>query len=570
MTQSKSKTCQNCKAKFIIEPEDFEFYKKIDVPEPTFCPDCRMQRRMASWNERKLYKRNCDLCKKPTITIYSPDKPFKVYCSKCWWSDKWDAMKYGKNYNFSKSFFQQFYQLQQEVPVVNLLNTHSQNSEYCHDFLYGKDCYLSFLGGISENCSYATWFADDKDCMDIYRVLDSELCYFSIGCSRCYKLFFSQDCSECHSSAFLFNCRNCENCFGCVNLRHKKYHIFNRPYKKEKYLEKLKEFNLGSYQEVLKIKEKFNNFHIKFPRKFAKINKTVNVTGDDMANAKNCHYCFSGDKGAENCKYAFITGLNIKDSYDIYDTGYFVNLTYESVCVVDKCNHMLFDNGVWTSRDVQYSEGCHDSSDLFGCISLRKKKYCILNKQYNKEDYKKLIKKIKEQMDKVPYIDRKGRIYKYGEYFPIELSRFGYNESPVLQYFPLTKKQTLEDGYKWHDLPTIEHQSTIKAKDLPDNIKNIDDSILKETIKCSADDCAGLGVFRIIPKELKFYKKHNLPLPRLCPECRHRERIKQRNPIKLWERQCMKKGCPNTFQTTYAPERPEIIYCESCYNKKVS
>jgi len=37
----------NDKEKRIIEksnnsetPEDFEFYKKIDVPEPTFCPEC--------------------------------------------------------------------------------------------------------------------------------------------------------------------------------------------------------------------------------------------------------------------------------------------------------------------------------------------------------------------------------------------------------------------------------------------------------------------------------------------------------------------------------------------------
>ncbi|MFH1193084.1 MAG: hypothetical protein V1656_02080 [Candidatus Jorgensenbacteria bacterium] len=27
--------------------------------------------------------------------------------------------------------------------------------------------------------------------------------------------------------------------------------------------------------------------------------------------------------------------------------------------------------------------------------------------------------------------------------------------------------------------------------------------------------------------------------------------------------------CPNEFETSYAPERKEIVYCESCYNAEV-
>ena len=65
-----TKQCQNCHQKFNIEPEDFEFYKKISVPPPTFCPDCRLQRRLAFRNERKLYKRKCDLCGKDLIGMY--------------------------------------------------------------------------------------------------------------------------------------------------------------------------------------------------------------------------------------------------------------------------------------------------------------------------------------------------------------------------------------------------------------------------------------------------------------------------------------------------------------------
>jgi len=46
--------------------------------------------------------------------------------------------------------------------------------------------------------------------------------------------------------------------------------------------------------------------------------------------------------------------------------------------------------------------------------------------------------------------------------------------------------------------------------------------------------------------------------------------LKFRNPLRLWTRQCMREGCPNTFETSYAPDRPEIVYCEQCYLKEVA
>src|SRR3989338_11693288 len=101
---SENKVCQNCKSSFTIDASDFDFYKKIDVPPPTWCPECRQKRRYAWRNERVLYRRNCDLCGKRSVTIYSPNKPFKVYCPQCWWSDKWSGLDYGRDFNFSRSF----------------------------------------------------------------------------------------------------------------------------------------------------------------------------------------------------------------------------------------------------------------------------------------------------------------------------------------------------------------------------------------------------------------------------------------------------------------------------------
>ena len=60
-----------------------------------------------------------------------------------------------------------------------------------------------------------------------------------------------------------------------------------------------------------------------------------------------------------------------------------------------------------------------------------------------------------------------------------------------------------------------------------------------------------------------------LPLPHKDFECRHKDRMSKRNGMKLYHRSCMKEGCINEFETTYGHDRPEIIYCESCYQNEV-
>ena len=101
-------TCQNCKNQFTIESEDFDFYSKIQVPPPTWCPDCRNLRRMLWREERTLYRSACGLCGKAIITVHSPDGPFTVYCRECYKSDKWDPLTYGRDYDFNKPFFLQY------------------------------------------------------------------------------------------------------------------------------------------------------------------------------------------------------------------------------------------------------------------------------------------------------------------------------------------------------------------------------------------------------------------------------------------------------------------------------
>ena len=133
--------------------EDLEFYEKISpvingvkylVPTPTLCLECRQQRKLIFRNDRSLYHRNCDKSGKALITIYSPNKPYSVYAPEVWWGDQRDVMEYGKDYDFTRSFFQQFEELYKQVPKISITNVNSPQSEYCHNVSEVAHSYLSF------------------------------------------------------------------------------------------------------------------------------------------------------------------------------------------------------------------------------------------------------------------------------------------------------------------------------------------------------------------------------------------------------------------------------------------
>ena len=116
------------------------------------------------------------------------------------------------------------------------------------------------------------------------------------------------------------------------------------------------------------------------------------------------------------------------------------------------------------------------------------------------------------------------------------------------------------------------YKSTIEASEISDNILEVKEDILNETIHCEHNSSCShqcTNAFRIIPEELQFYKRMNLPIPRICLNCRYFIRLKRTSPWRLYHRSCMKEGCTNEFETPYAPERPEIVYCERCYQNEV-
>lgn len=458
----------------------------------------------------------------------------------------------------------------------------SVNSEYAQDFAFTKNCYLTAAGWFCDNIMYSYYTCYDKDVADSYMINNSELCYGCFEADRCYGCYgckYSSQIFDCRDCVLSYDLKNCSDCTMCVGLRNKHYCILNQEYPREEYMKKVKEMDLENRESVERYKEELRAMALKYPRRYTFMLQSVDSTGYMVLNSKMSRDVF-WVTNTENSRYL----LNIdkaKDCYDCINTGE-PNLSYD--CVTPDQSYLdLFDVFCWRCNTVSYSDNCHSSNNLFGCVALRKSEYAILNKKYSKEDYLVLREKIIEHMKKTG---------EWGEFFPKSLSPYAYNETQAQEWFPLTKDEALKRGYRWREPDEKSYQITMKSDSIPSNFSEINDSILDEVISC---DHAGTcnekcsTAFRIVPQELQLYRKLKIPLPKLCPNCRHYQRIAYRNPVKLWKRQCQCAGpksengiypntvkhfhgegkCPNEFETSYAPDRKEIVYCESCYNAEV-
>lgn len=583
--EPETKTCQNCKKDFTIEPEDFNFYEKIKVPPPTFCPLCRAQRRLSFRNERNLFKVKDFFTDKNIFSLY-PEENCRSITEEVWHSDKFDASEYARDYDFSKNFFKQFFELKKEIPVAALRVQMMVNSPYCANATELKNCHLCFNSSFSENCMYSNASDFSKDSMDNSHINHSERCYECFWLQNCYQCYFTIMSAESSNLWFCRDCSGCNDCFGCVGLRKSSYCIFNKQYSKEEYKNELEKMMLNSTSGILIAKEKARKFWLNFPLKCSQGIKNVNSTGSYVTNCKNVKESFLMREG-EDVKYSqYLQIPKSKDCYDASAWGNNMELHYETCLSGYNSYNLKFTDNCWPNcKNLEYCAHVFSSSDCFGCVGLKKKQYCVFNKQYTKEDYQKIVEKIKKQMNEIPYIDRQGLIYGYGEYFPIELTSYGYNNSISFLYFPMTKNAAIEKGYPWIDVPHGKYKITVKASELPDSAADINEKILEEVIECQ--NCG--YPFRILENELIFYKNENLPVPKICHECRYEIRIKDRLKLELYNRKCMCSGltdetrkykngakhfhgensCNEEFRTGYNPEGAEIVYCEKCYQQEV-
>ncbi len=557
--ESLHKQCRRCEQKYEVPTADQQFYQKVSpvidgqtfaIPIPELCPNCREQQRLLWRNERKFYNRQCDFSKKDIISVHAPDKPYPVYSHEAWWNDKWDALDYGQEFDFARPFFEQFQELLRRVPRCALYNVDNQNSDYNQCTGWLKDCYM--LGGANrnQNCYYGNYVNDCKDCVDNVMIKNCELCYECVECELCYNCSYCKRSNNCTDSAFLVNCSNLKNCFGCVNLVNKEWCLFNQQLTPDEYKQKVQHFDLGNRDIVERLKALMAEHEVKFPVRYMAGTHNEDVTGNGAFHCKNSSHCFDASK-LQDCAYSSWLH-DSKDCQDIYAWGMPAELSYYCLEVGSGAYQNLFNVTCYNCKSVSYSFQCFHSSHCFGCVGMKSKKYCILNKQYSPEAYEKMVARIIRHMQSTG---------EWGQFFPAALSGFGYNETIAQELYPLTQDQALQLGALWR--AEAESVAPTQKVAIPNDIAMTTSSITKEILTCI--QCS--RAYRVIAQELAFYQQQHLALPNKCFHCRHQARIELRNPHRLRSTQCA--HCQLTIKTSFPTTTKQEILCEDCYQKLV-
>jgi hypothetical protein len=540
--------CQECQQEFTVTPQDDKFRKRVSpqtrdktypFPAPTLCADCRQMRRLVWRNERHLYPRDCDLCGEKSLSIYHEKHPFPVYCLPCWWSDKWDGTKYGRDFDFSQPFFKQFKKLQDTVPRMMVQQQQNENSEYTANVSHLKNCYLLFSSDFNRDCYYGVWVGNSEDSLDNFIINKCRLTHEAIFSDNIYNCSFVIHSSQCSDSAFLLDCKSCSNCFMCYGLRNKKFCIANKQYSEEDYNKELSKLPISSYKNYEHFKNHYEQMIKKAPYLYLWRNGRIeDSSGDFLTDVKSCHNCYEITEGRD-CK-------NVQSGYqviDAHDCSYVHGeLGYENCECFPMPMKSAFNLNTYNGHDVYYNDMCmNNNSNIWGCVSLKKSKHCLLNKQYTPEEYEELLPRVINHMKETG---------EYGEFFPAKLSPFDYHETNAEDFVPLHKNS--------HQKPSLE-----PTYDLPDDINDTPESVTNEVLACKK--CH--KNYRIIQQEYKLLKKLGLPLPRLCFECRNAAKSRFRKPRTLHNRKCA--GCKQAIQTNYSPDHPEQVFCEECYLKRV-
>lgn len=547
---SLTRICSITKQSFTISEAEIAFCESNSIPLPIIAPYERLKQMLYFDNATHLYNGTCALSGKPMLSIIPPHKGYKAYDIDAWNSDSWDATVYGRDYDFLRPFFEQFGNLMKEAPMPSrqVMHTTVENSDYCNGITNAKNCYLIFNSTNNEDCLFSRQLFNCKNVIESLNTLESELCYSCKHVKNCYNLKFSESCDHCHDSAFLFGCKSVKNCYGCTNLSNKEYCWYNHQLTREQFEVRSAQLNLGSREVLEKEQEKFNNFKAQTFQKDVSGYLNENSTGNYINECKNCTSCFFTIK-AEDVEY----GIRTNKSKNCFVYAYFGNgaeLIYNCQTCGNNAYNLKFCLGCFPqNKDLEYCIYSRQSENCFGCVAIKQKQYCILNKQYQKEEYFALLKRIKEHMLSTG---------EYGQFFPTQLSPFDYNHSEAMHFFPLNKPEALAQGFRWED-EAVEIVDNTYA--IPDHIKDVLDSILKTTLTCTLSG----KKYRIIKQELEAYRAMNVPIPTVSPLERMQRLCQSVALSPLVQTIC--KNCNKAITTVYANE---LVYCESCYQSMIA
>lgn len=552
----KGRKCVDCKTSFdVVVPENlFEKvspqFGGISYPfaEPTRCWPCRRRNRLTFKNERQLYRRTCSLTGMSVVSTFSPDKPYPVIRSLEVGADGIDATQFGME--VGEDVLARYSDLKRLVPRGSVLLRGSENCAYNNDVADSKNAYLSFGSTKLQDSAYISSGFDIRDSYDIFKSLDVELSHKSFWLTNCYGVRESAACETSRDLIFCVDCIGCTDCIGCYRLRHESFCIFNTPYSKEEYLRRKAALQLHTWSGQENTRRLAATFIATVPHPPTLQVNNEECVGDMLRMSKGVHMGFSMSSATSS---SFLFESSRSSWASDCDSVYTSELVLSCVAC-DTLYHCAFLENCYGCSDVYYSARCVNSKNLLLCVGLYRKEYCILNKQYSREEYERIAPGV---------IGKLVGHGLWGEMFESTFSDYGYNESEAAYYFPAEREEVLRRGGKWseYEAETPSVKKTVSASSLADSIWEINDDILEFAIVCERTS----KPFRILKGELEFYRSQGIPFPRHHPEERYRELLAMRNPPVFYDRTCAECECD--IRTTFSPERPEVVVCERCLQK---
>jgi hypothetical protein len=547
-----------CEGRFEITDEDIEFLRMLRVPPPNYCPTCRRMRRMVHINLLQMFKRSCNAPghDEKIISIFPENAPFPVYDYKYYTSDEYDPFLIGRDYQRGESPINQFFELRKIAPIPSFLNRDpsSVNSEYSNGGRGNKDCYMTSGCYSTEDAYYSGMILRSSHIVDSRALEDSEYVYEALNSDHLYQsafVYFSKNITD---SYFMYDCKNCDNCFGGVNLRNRKYVVFNEQKTKEEYEEFIKNVFPLTQEKIKEYKSILEGLVESLPVNATKNIASQNVRGVKILNSKDIFDVWESHN-SENVRHSDGV-LSHKDSMDVFFSGGHSHNLYDVANVGSQSSDCKFSVSTKYATECEFVFNSKNVTNCFMCFGLQNKSFCILNKQYSEDDYFDIVDEMKSEMLK------RGE---YGDFLDLEFSPQAYNFSLSGTSFPLSNETAKELGayIGIESESNAANVSIIDSKSLPLNIAEIGEDVFKGAFMCVKTN----KPFRIVPGELAIYRRLKIPLPDIHPLQRI-ENLYKLSPVGLkYKAKC--DSCGIAIETIYKDKKYHL-YCEKCFSREVN
>jgi len=538
-------TCSISGESFSVSEHELELRKKFGFGDtlPTQKPKYRFQEIGAFWPHWNFHKRICDKTGRPIISIFRPDCIYPV-----WHRDEWiaHAQPPFQEPDFSRPFFEQAWELFQKSPIPHAFQSNNQNCEYADDWYYSKNCYLCHGGQGNEDCRYCYACDSIKNVQYGLFSFNSELCTDLINSSHCFNSLFLLNCKNVYDSAFLYDCRNCSDCLFCFNLRDKKYCFGNKQLTKEEFEEKKKVWDFSSFKNYEEARKVFSEMMETVAwHRVLQIDLCENSSGNFLRNSKDCENCYLLSSH-ENCANVAVSGPHAKTILDSIGT---VGAELAFMCSLPVYSYMArFCFSVSHSRFVDYCAYLQNCQYCFGCCGLVNAKYCIFNKQVTEEEYKILVPKLIDHMEKTG---------EWGKFFPSHFAPNPYEESFSGLHFPKAKNTQAKVVTK-----------TAELSEIPDSVLQMSEADSASLLSKIFWDETYERPFQIQLEDLKQSRERKVPLPHSYYANRMHSNLKWM-PFngELRDMTCAKSG--EKIQTNWPEEYDGRILSEEEYLKLI-